>query len=526
MAKKPEDDHQDDEGWGTSKADYYDADAIETEQDALDEEAEARRLQQKHLSNLTEDDFGLDDLDEGDAEEDSGLSGRENRDNKVPRMSIPHELASPEDIQQVMSFYPEFGGLRSEFLRIRHLWEKIRTSAKPQGGSQLLVWLLSQTYVGLMAMYFVRLTSEAANEADDTLWIDAGAAADAKPSAPKTATILPPHQVRTHPIIPRLARCKQMWDKLKSMGTLDTFDAETQAEIEHSHGVLESLTSIQLAPGYTAESLAETPAETPGEVPASQKPKRRKSRAERAAEATAAAAEQARQTRIRATEKELDAITTQLQRPTARSKAPALPSAAAASDSDFGEEDALAPDEAAEKARRRKSLRFYTSQIAQKAGQRERRGLMAGGDDDIPRRERFRDRQARSMRATGEAELSAKRGGDADDGADDGDSVDNDLAGGLLRPAKRRKGTDADAGAGGEPGKRKIGYEMEKNKGLTPFRKKEVRNPRVKKRMRYEDRKKKLGSKKAVYRGGEGRGGYGGERTGINANVVKSVKLS
>lgn len=66
---------------------------------------------------------------------------------------------------------------------------------------------------------------------------------------------------------------------------------------------------------------------------------------------------------------------------------------------------------------------------------------------------------------------------------------------------------------------------IEKNKGLTPKRKKEVRNPRLKKRLKYEDKKKKLGSVRAVYKGGEGRGGYQGELTGIKGGLIRSVKL-
>ena len=77
----------------------------------------------------------------------------------------------------------------------------------------------------------------------------------------------------------------------------------------------------------------------------------------------------------------------------------------------------------------------------------------------------------------------------------------------------------------GDDGKRKISYLIEKNKGLTPHRKKENRNSRVKKRMKYEDKKKKLASMKPVYKGGEGRGGYGGEMTGIKKGLVKSTKL-
>jgi U3 small nucleolar RNA-associated protein 3 len=60
---------------------------------------------------------------------------------------------------------------------------------------------------------------------------------------------------------------------------------------------------------------------------------------------------------------------------------------------------------------------------------------------------------------------------------------------------------------------------------LTPHRKKEVRNPRVKKKLKYDAKKKKLKSVRAVYGGGEGRGGYQGEMTGIKSGLVRSTKL-
>lgn len=64
------------------------------------------------------------------------------------------------------------------------------------------------------------------------------------------------------------------------------------------------------------------------------------------------------------------------------------------------------------------------------------------------------------------------------------------------------------------------------NKGLTPHRPKAVRNPRVKKRQKYEKAKKKIASQKAVYKGGllQTGGRYEGEKSGIS-KVVKSVKL-
>ena len=74
-----------------------------------------------------------------------------------------------------------------------------------------------------------------------------------------------------------------------------------------------------------------------------------------------------------------------------------------------------------------------------------------------------------------------------------------------------------------EDEKRAITYEMEKNKGLTPKRKKEQRNPRVKYRKKFENavvrrkgqvRKPRKEIKK-----------YSGEVTGINVRAVKSVKF-
>jgi U3 small nucleolar RNA-associated protein 3 len=77
----------------------------------------------------------------------------------------------------------------------------------------------------------------------------------------------------------------------------------------------------------------------------------------------------------------------------------------------------------------------------------------------------------------------------------------------------------------GGDGKRKISYQIEKNKGLAPLRRNNIRIPTVKKRMKYEEKKKKLSSVRAVYKGGPGPAGYQGELTGIKTGLVKSIKL-
>ena len=51
-----------------------------------------------------------------------------------------------------------------------------------------------------------------------------------------------------------------------------------------------------------------------------------------------------------------------------------------------------------------------------------------------------------------------------------------------------------------------------------------MRNPRVKKRQRYERAKKKVASQRAVFRPGVDASRYSGEKTGISL-TVKSVRL-
>lgn len=65
------------------------------------------------------------------------------------------------------------------------------------------------------------------------------------------------------------------------------------------------------------------------------------------------------------------------------------------------------------------------------------------------------------------------------------------------------------------------------NKGLQPKRAKVNRNPRVKKRLRYDKAVKKVASMKSVYKGGMatlGHKEYSGEKSGITNNS-KSVRL-
>ncbi|XP_059611600.1 something about silencing protein 10 [Phlebotomus argentipes] len=71
--------------------------------------------------------------------------------------------------------------------------------------------------------------------------------------------------------------------------------------------------------------------------------------------------------------------------------------------------------------------------------------------------------------------------------------------------------------------KRAITYQMSKNKGLIPHRKKELRNPRVKHRLKYK--KALVRRKGAVRTVRKEEKRYTGEHSGIKATVRKSIKI-
>ncbi|KRZ75146.1 Something about silencing protein 10 [Trichinella papuae] len=100
----------------------------------------------------------------------------------------------------------------------------------------------------------------------------------------------------------------------------------------------------------------------------------------------------------------------------------------------------------------------------------------------------------------------------------DGDSVTED-----FKIEEQTNQTEQSDTIHNEFGKRSITYEMEKNKGLMPKRKKEQRNPRVRHRNRYHKALKKRRSqipdvKREIHR-------YSGEARGLNPYIVRSVKL-
>lgn len=522
--------------WGSSRKDFYNADQIETEADAFEEEEEAKRLQQKHLQEIDEGDYGFD---ETEWAESNKPADRETTETGVvtevlPQLKITEDMSTEEKTKILKSKYPEFEPLAQDFVDLQPTCRALGKAAKIASPSAItqtdsdyapvdvIKYRALSAYLGAISMYFLLLTS-------------------AHDSSDHTAT-LSPAQLRAHPVMTSLVKFRKLWNAVKDMTPVETIpEPESMEEFE-------------------SDIEVETPKPTRTETKASKKDKKKPFKKQRAAEAAQAEAEDRRAKRLEETEANLASLSTLVTEPGRKRATQKAKSASKDADhSDFGDEDALTTKEAEEKAKQKRSLRFYTSQIAQKSNKRNAAGRDAGGDTDIPHRERLRDRQARlnleaEKRGMQRPQGAEELGGESDDedrrvardlrgeggqgsGSDDDDYYDMIAARSSKRKSDKKALAEAQAAAAregghvhiqeevGPDGKRAITYQIEKNKGLAPKRNKLNRNPRVKKRMRFEEKKKKLGSIRQVYKGGESRGGYGGELTGIKKNLVKSVKL-
>ncbi|KAF8986285.1 hypothetical protein BGZ46_006907 [Entomortierella lignicola] len=229
-------------------------------------------------------------------------------------------------------------------------------------------------------------------------------------------------------------------------------------------------------------------------------------------------------------------------------------------ENDYGDLDELMDVDLEDKAQKKRSLRDYVSKLDQSANKRSKI-LRGSGDTDIPYREKFKDRQEQMKRQAvkgapapenadlDELEWDAKDmadargvGGDNDD-IFNGDETSNRgghagedyyqevLDAKEAKKAARKalsenleKSTSFEDTSIDPNDKRSISWQILKNKGLTPHRKKEQRNPRVKHRNKYEAAKKKIKSVKRVFTRLEG--AYGGEKTGIKTGLARSVKFS
>ncbi|KAI4834248.1 hypothetical protein E4T44_08947, partial [Aureobasidium sp. EXF-8845] len=350
-AQQQEEDEEDMEAWGESKQDYYNADAIETEQDALDEEKEALRLQKKQLQAMSAADFGFDEADWQQEDEQDADQDGEVVTEVLPQLELDDKMAPAERLKLLKTRYPEFEPLSKELLTLHQTYQELSAVESPSLAVQTKQQAAA-AYLASLTMYFALLTSTAQDTQTNGLALSA-------------ATI------RDHPVMESLIQCRDLWSRLRDLPEDDSEDESALEEAEF-------------------EGMSESEEE---EAPITILPKKiKKTAAERAADAVTAATQARRAERLRKTEADfgdLDALLATSSRPKKSSKKSQQAAALDENDSDLGEDNSLTAAELAEKAKRKKSLRFYTSQIAQKANKRGAK--VQGGDEDVPHRERLRD---------------------------------------------------------------------------------------------------------------------------------------
>ncbi|KAI0526623.1 Sas10 C-terminal domain-containing protein [Xylaria bambusicola] len=452
--KKGEEEH-DDGYWGSSRKDYYDADQIETTVDAEEEEKEALRLQKKKLAKMSEADF---------FNEDEWLAGEaEDADQDevvtevLKEVEIPPDMSPEERNRLLQARYPELPFLADELLQLQPRLVEFQKEAEGQEPGSLAVvqYRVLGSLIATLAMYFGILTSPA-RDGDGV------------------AKTLDPSELREHEVMSTLLECRDAWKKVESLKASKPAQPAESLPSPPEDEDIDMLDDEMVVPKQARET---------------NKAKRAKAKAER---------------KSKAIEDSLADLDSLLALKKISKKKTALKDTEEDSNSDFGEEEYLDSKMAAEKAARKKSLRFYTSQIAQKSNRRAAGGRDAGGDMDIPYRERLKDRRAR---LNAEAEKRGKKGSnigaDLGEGSDDEDhetarairdEANEEYYDMIAAASNKRKNVkaakaEAVAAAGsadrvvevekvGPDGRREITYAIKANKGLAPKRKKEVRNPR------------------------------------------------
>lgn len=505
-----------DQAWGSTKGDYYGADDIEDEETAKEVEQEALRQKKKHLEELNMNDY-LDD----EVEEEWSKSAKEfdvgefknstKQDEKVTSIKDIMNMNPEEKKNHLQTLFPEFIPLSKEMAQLSDKLEELKSQEETEA-TKLKVCALS-SYLGTLSSYFGILLHELNNNDGFTT-------------------------MRDHPVMEMILTSKEVWRQASSLPQ-DLEEAEgLQDEDSIMDGAdLEEFDESKLDRLKGNESLKDTEdneiSENNEQEPGLEDKDNQNSENESSGSS-----------------EDDDVDLDDFEEYVAQSRISKRKSNGklAPSGGDDYVEGEMADVDSQEKKARKRTLRFYTSKIDQSENKKTDKFK---GDDDIPYKERLFERQQRLLeearkrgqQGPSEADLDNRdysSGDEATSTAMNNES-EKDYFEMTQRRRQERKGArqqahkDAVKAARegklaelaetvGEDGKRAINYQILKNKGLTPKRKKDNRNSRVKKRKKFEKAQKKLKSVRAVYSGGQS-GVYEGEKTGIKKNLTKSVKF-
>lgn len=511
-----------DGAWGTSKGDYYGADDIEDEETAKEVEKEALRQKKKHLEELNMNDYLDEELDQDWAQ--SAKEADVGEFKEVTKQS--KKVASIEDLRNMdadakreylKALFPEFEPLSKELSKLSTVLEELKNQEESEIIS-LKVCALS-SYLGTLSSYFGILLHELnSNDNFSTM--------------------------RDHPIMEMILTSKEVW---RQASILTDGSEKIDEEQDREEDELMDEEPKELHVNQPGKINAETRSNSGDEEPASDEESGNDDENEDDED------EDDKQDDEDDEDEDDDVDLDDFEEYVKESRLPSKKNDSkdgshVVNNADDYLEGEMADVDSQEKKARRRTLRFYTSKIDQSDNKKIERYK---GDDDIPYKERLFERQQRLL------EEARKRGQQGPSSADldskDYNSSDEATSKAMnkkseedffemtrrqrqsKKDARKQAHKDAVKAARdgklaelaeelGEDGKRAINYQILKNKGLTPKRKKDNRNSRVKKRKKFEKAQKKLKSIRAVYSGGQS-GVYEGEKTGIKKNLVKSVKF-
>ena len=547
-AEEDREEDEDELGWGANKRSYYSGNTEEDmESDSeIDEEKaheletnEAIRLQRLSRSGLVDDEFGIGDIDAAEAhanEDEMSAAARQKRRKEIDQEDeggstnlLPDELVARLQVQApvILALVNEYGQMLESMNNTHTI--AVQTDGRDQQTSEIfhLYDQTQSTYVMLLAFVFqLAMSREYAGSPDRLL---------------------------SHPIMDRLAQFKAALVEMQSLGLFsdtreDLIGPPTDEDLAYENlGDLEDNEVEDLIEDEKENQQLSAAAYSPEPAPApvlDAQPKRKTKSKKKAQSETPL------ETVIEMDEAPLASVAD------VGPEAPSVPRGvkeSVAEDEDaFGEPTQLRDHEYAEKMAHQRSVQFHANQMHMRDA--NARGPQAAhrleGDSDIPYRDRQRSRE--TVAATNANKAAKKRaefppeddfGEDGwedtvdDQGNDDDDAQYYDL---VQSNKRARRSTqkeehdrvrdesrvwDDDTVAPGEH--RSIDRTIEKNKGLTQNRPKNVRNPRVKRRQKFDRANKRLSSTRPVYKGGQSalHGGYSGEKSGISTHVVKSRKL-
>lgn len=535
--------------WGRSKSMYYSADNVDYELQSSDEElpaeeeAEVLRLQREKAKLFSMEDFGLEDTERDDSDGEptieeilvKGKATQKSLAEKEAEDAIDitveevqkdiNALSREEQMDVVYSSAPELVGLLSE---LNHALEELEGKVNP-----LLGKVKRGEHTRKGGIHYLELKKALLLSYCQAIVFYLLLKSEGQP-------------VRDHPVIARLVEIKNLLDKTKQLDVNIPSKIEEILENDTGTGIGATLESENAALRSDSFTEGQTPSLITDEIQNAAQhietdklvnldsPKGYDSKGgKRKHQEDQISAQSKAMLKVRdALEEKLKqkGIFSSLEKkPDKARKRFSLPV--------YGQLETMDDfDDEVQDARDLSNGHARSSKLSDLVASKGNKLKVVSGDDDLPKRDDIGERRRKhELRVLAGAGLN--KSADEEDAymvEDDGDGesedefykqVKNDRAAKLAAKAEiySRTSTAPSLQETLVDGKRQINYQIEKNRGLTRARNKLTKNPRKKYKLKHQ--------KAMVRRKGQVReirrptGPYGGETTGINAGISRSIRF-